>query len=555
MTTLTTVIRPPCDEAAIRARAAAAPAPRHAEPWILAATILGSSLSFIDGTVVNVALPTLQREFGAGAADVQWVIEAYALFLSALILVGGSLGDQLGRRRVFALGIALFTLASIGCGLAPSLLALIIARAVQGIGGALLVPASLAIISASFDEARRGRAIGTWSGFTTVTSALGPVLGGFLVQSVSWRAVFFLNVPVALVTLAIVRAHVPESRDTNATGRLDWRGAALATIGLGALVFGLIESSARGLGDALVVAALLAGVVALALFVLAEAHGHAPMMPLELFRSRGFTGANLLTLLLYAGLGGALYFLPFNLQQVQGYSPAAAGAALLPMTVIIFALSRWSGGLVRRYGAKPPLVIGPLVAAAGFALFALPGIGGSYWTTYFPAIVVLSLGMALVIAPLTTTVMNAAATEHAGAASGINNAVSRAAGLIAIAALNLVVARVFSARYLDGLAALPLPATVRAALAAQSARLAGIELPAGLDTGARQALEQLIATAFLGGFRAAMLIGAALALASAVTAALLIPGKAAQGEPARERTPAWRGWALLRQRLARTPAS
>src|SRR5690348_11971513 len=306
MTTLTTVIRPPCDEAAIRARVAVAPAARHAEPWILAATILGSSLSFIDGTVVNVALPTLQREFGAGAADVQWVIEAYALFLSALILVGGSLGDRLGRRRIFALGTVLFTLASIGCGLAPSLLALIIARAVQGVGGALLVPGSLAIISASFDEARRGRAIGTWSGFTTVTSALGPVLGGFLVQAVSWRAVFFLNVPVALITLAIVRVHVPESRDTSVTGRLDWRGAALATLGLGALVFGLIESSTRGLGDTLVLVALLVGVAALALFVLAEARGHAPMVPLELFRSRAFTGANLLTLLLYAGLGGAL---------------------------------------------------------------------------------------------------------------------------------------------------------------------------------------------------------------------------------------------------------
>src|SRR5690348_6926896 len=555
MTTLTTVIRPPCDEAAIRARVAVAPATRHAEPWILAATILGSSLSFIDGTVVNVALPALQREFDAGAADVQWVIEAYALFLSALILVGGTLGDRFGRRRVFALGIALFTLASIGCGLAPSLLALIIGRAVQGVGGALLVPGSLAIISASFDEARRGRAIGTWSGFTTITSALGPVLGGFLVQAVSWRAVFFLNVPVALVTLAIVRTHVPESRDMNATGRLDWRGAALATLGLGAVVFGLIESSARGLGDGLVLATLLVGAAALALFVLAEARGQAPLVPLALFRSRAFTGANLLTLLLYAGLGGALYFLPFNLQQVRGYSPAAAGAALLPMTVIIFALSRWSGGLVRRFGAKPPLVIGPVVAAAGFALFALPGIGGSYWTTYFPAIVVLSLGMALVIAPLTTTVMNAAAAEHAGAASGINNAVSRAAGLLAIAALNLVVASVFSARYLDGLAALPLPASVRAALAAQSARLAGIQLPAGLDIGVRQALERLIATAFLGGFRAAMLIGAVLALASAVTAALLIPGKAAQGEPARERIPARHGWATLRQRLARTPAS
>ena len=241
MTTLTTVIRPPCDEAAIRARVAVAPAARHAEPWILAATILGSSLSFIDGTVVNVALPTLQREFGAGAADVQWVIEAYALFLLALILVGGSLGDRLGRRRIFALGTVLFTLASIGCGLAPSLLALIIARAVQGVGGALLVPGSLAIISATFDDAERGRAIGTWSGFSAMTTALGPVVGGWLIEHVSWRAIFFLNVPLAVIVIVLSLRCMSESRDDTRGSRVDWTGAVLAVLGLGGIVYGLLE--------------------------------------------------------------------------------------------------------------------------------------------------------------------------------------------------------------------------------------------------------------------------------------------------------------------------
>jgi EmrB/QacA subfamily drug resistance transporter len=493
--------------------------------WILAATILGSSLSFIDGTVVNVALPTLQRELHATVADVQWVIEAYSLFLSALILVGGSLGDRLGRRRIFAVGIALFTLASVVCGLAPTILVLIVARAAQGVGGALLVPGSLAIISASFAPEQRGKAIGVWAGFTTITSALGPVLGGWLIQSASWRWVFFINVPLAALTLLVTFWRVPESRDEHATGPLDWWGAVLATLGLGALVYGLIESSASGLGAPVVLAALAVGVGALAAFVVVEARSPSPMMRLSLFRSRNFSGANLLTLLLYGGLGGALYFLPFNLQQVQGYSATEAGAALLPMPVLVFSLSRWAGGLINRYGAKLPLVVGPIIAAAGFALFAIPGIGGSYWTTYFPAAVVLSLGMATVIAPLTTTVMNSVDVEHAGVASGINNAVSRTAGLIAIAALNLVVVFVFNSALDSQLAKLSIPSFVRAALDTQRSRLAGAQAPAGGGQALQQALQYAIDTAFVSGFRVAMLISAVLALAAAGAAALLIEGK------------------------------
>jgi EmrB/QacA subfamily drug resistance transporter len=520
-----TAVKPPCDEGVIRSAPAAAPCRSSAGPWVLAATILGSSLSFIDGTVVNVALPTLQRDLRATATDVQWVIEAYALFLAALILVGGALGDRLGRRRIFATGIMLFMLASIGCGLAPNLLSLIVGRALQGIGGALLVPGSLAIISASFNEERRGAAIGTWSGFTAVTSALGPVLGGWLIQTASWRWVFFINVPLALITLFITFWRVPESRSAEAAGRLDWLGAGLATVGLGALVYGLIESSALGLGAPLVLVALAAGIATLLLFLLVEARSPEPMVPLTLFRSHTFSGANLLTLFLYGGLGGALYFLPFNLQQIQGYSPAEAGAALLPMTVIIFALSRWAGGLIPRYGAKLPLIVGPIIAAGGFALFAVPGVGGSYWTTYFPAAVVLSLGMAIVIAPLTTAVMNAVARDHAGVASGINNAVSRAAGLLAIAALNLVVALVFAASFQSRLGALHLSPAAYYALVAQRQRLAAAHIPPGLSPATHAAVQRAIAASFVGGFRAAMLIAAGLALASALAAGFLIEGR------------------------------
>lgn len=521
----TSVARPPCDEGVILSHPASAPCASKAGPWVLVATILGSSLSFIDGTVVNVALPSIQRELHANAADVQWVVEAYALFLAALILVGGSLGDRLGRRRIFAMGIVLFTVASMICGLAPNILTLILARALQGIGGALLVPGSLAIISASFDDTRRGPAIGTWSAFTTVTSALGPVFGGWLVQTASWRWAFFINVPIAAVTLAVTFWRVPESRGAAAGGRLDWLGATLATLGLGALVFGLIESSTLGLGSPSVLFSIVLGIAVLGGFLAVERRAAAPMMPLILFRSRTFAGANLLTLFLYGALGGALYFLPFNLQQVQGYSPVAAGASFLPFTIIVFALSRWAGGLVPRYGARLPLIVGPLIVAVGFALFTLPSVGGSYWLTFFPAIVMMSLGMALVIAPLTTSVMGSAGQQYSGAASGINNAVSRTAGLLAIAVLNIVVVVVFSGQYLSGLAGIHLSASAHDALAAQSTRLAGVQLPAGLDFATQAAVRRTIETCFVSGFRAAMLIAAALAVASSIAAALLIEGR------------------------------
>src|SRR4026209_926874 len=398
------VLQEACDENIIRSGPAAGPSSKTRGRWILAATILASSMAFIDSTVVNVALPALQTNLNATAADVQWVIESYALLLSALLLVGGSLGDHYGRRRIFLLGVVIFAVASGLCGFAGNIRQLILARAFQGFGAALLVPGSLAIISNSFSEQERGRAIGVWSGFSAITTAIGPVFGGWLIEHVSWRAVFFINLPLALVVISISLRHVAENSDRE-TSRVDWLGAILAALGLGALVYGLIESSQVGFKDRSLIMALAAGVIVLILFLFVESRLSSPMLPLTLFRSRTFAGTNLLTFLLYAALGGTLFFLPLNLIQVQHYAPTAAGTVLLPFILIMSLLSRWAGGLVAGYGPIPPLIVGPLIVAAGYAFFILPSTGGSYRKTFFPPAVVLGLGMAFTVAPLTTTVM------------------------------------------------------------------------------------------------------------------------------------------------------
>jgi EmrB/QacA subfamily drug resistance transporter len=490
--------------------------------WVLAATILASSMAFIDGTVVNVALPFLQTSLNATAIGIQWVVEAYSLFLSALLLVGGSLGDRYGRRRIFNIGVVVFAIASAACGLAANIEQLIAARALQGIGGALLVPGSLALISASFSEKERGKAIGTWSGFSAMTTAIGPVLGGWLVEHVSWRAVFFLNIPLALAVIVISVWHVPESREEDLHGSLDWHGAALATLSLGAIVYGLIESPRRGFSNPLVLVTLVGGVLCLVGFVWHEARAKNPMVPLGLFRSKNFAGANLLTLLLYAALSGMMFFFALNLVQVQGYSATAAGAALLPFIVIMFTLSRWSGGLFDRFGPRLPLIVGPTFAAAGLALFAVPSVSGNYWTSFFPAVVVLGFGMAVTVAPLTTTVMGSVSEEQAGTASGINNAVSRTAGLLAIAVFGVVILHAFSQQLGVHLNEIGLDEQVKQAVFEQRVKLAGLQVPDNADSATREQIKQTVAESFVFGFRLVMLTSAALALASALASWLLI---------------------------------
>jgi EmrB/QacA subfamily drug resistance transporter len=508
---MTVIVKPPCDEAAILSASSTKPCASNGV-WILTATILGSSLAFIDGTVVNIALPALQSALHATISGVQWVVESYALLLASLLLVGGSLGDIYGRRKIFIFGVILFALGSAWCGLTASIPPLIVARGVQGIGAALLVPGSLAIISASFPAEQRGRAIGTWSGFTAITAAVGPVLGGWLVDHASWRWVFFINLPIAVAVVGLTLWQVPESRNTQAPGKLDWQGALLVTVGLGGVTFALIEAS-RG-GIAVVVAGAI-GVASLIGFLFVEAHASAPMVSFSLFRSKTFSGANLLTFFLYAAFGGILFFLPLNLIQVQHYSATKAGAALLPLILLIFFLSRWSGGLIARYGAKAPLTIGPLIAGIGFVLLVVPGIGGSYWTTFFPAVVVLGLGMAVSVAPLTTAVMNSVPGTEVGVASGVNNAVSRIAGLLAVAVFGWVLYASFSHSLERRLEAFSLSPTELQTVDQQRPKLA-----AGYSSDPR--VGHAIAESFVSGYRVILWTAMGLSLASALSAFVLL---------------------------------
>jgi len=500
----------PCDEPAGSDTVECTDAARR---WTLVAAVIGSGMAFVDGTIVNVALPAIQRAMNATTADAQWVMESYALLVSALLLVGGVLGDHYGRRRVFVIGAVVFTLASLGCAASMSVAWLIGMRALQGAGAALLIPGSLSLLSSAFPKERRGAAIGTWSAFSGITAAIGPVLGGFLVEHVSWHWAFLVNLPLGILLVAICYWRVPESRGEDA-GRIDILGAVLATIGLAGVVYAFIEAPLHGWVSPGVIASGVVGVVALVAFVVVETRISDPMLPLGLFRDRDFAGANLLTLLLYASLGGSLFFVPLNLIQVQGYGATGAGASLLPFIAIMFVLSRWTGRLVDVMGARLPLIVGPTIAGAGFALYALPGVGGSYWTTFFPAACVLGLGMSITIAPLTTTVMNALTPALAGTASGVNNAVSRVAGLLAIAVFGIVLTQGFDTALQEGLSH-GVPADVVQSVIAQKAKLAGIQVT---NDAARQAID----AAFVAGFRRVMLVSAALAVLSAVAAGLMI---------------------------------
>ena len=401
--------------------------------WVIVATVLGASIVLIDSTVVNVALPAISHTFHAGLQTLQWTVTAYTLTLAAFILVGGSIGDHYGRRRSFVVGVLWFAAASLLCGIAPSAGVLIAARALQGVGAALLTPESLAIIQASFRPEDRAQAIGTWSGLGGISAAVGPFIGGYLIQAVSWRLIFLINLPLVAAVVWVAERHVPETRDPSAGGRLDLAGAGLATVALGTLIYGLIAGPDKGWTSAGVAVALAVAVVTALVFVARERTARHPMLPLGIFRARQFTSANVVTFLVYGALGGALFLVPIQLQLGLGFSPLEAGTALLPITLVMLALSARAGRLAQRIGPRLPMTCGPIVAGAGLALLSRVQPGTSYATTFLPAIVVFALGLALTVSPLTATVLAAAPVEHAGLASAVNNAVARAAGLIAVA--------------------------------------------------------------------------------------------------------------------------
>src|SRR3984893_17808122 len=444
-------IRPPCDAGIIRARPAASAAlSQRRKQLTLAATILGSSMAFIDGSVVNIALPAIQQALHADAASTQWIVNAYLLLLGALVLGGGSAADLYGRRRIFLLGIAVFVLASIACGLSPNITLLVISRAVQGLGAALLTPASLAMLGATFDQHERSHAIGIWAGVGALTAAAGPVLGGWLVDQVSWRAIFLLNVPLAVAAAGLAILFACESHDPQGN-RNSAPGAGTVAIGLAAVTWGLSAIPASGFQDPTVLAALGAGAAFLLCFVAIEARFHErAMMPLSLYRSRNFFATNALTLLLYFALGGALYYLPFGLIRLGGYSATQAGAALLPFALIMGFGASFAGTLSDRFGPRLSLTAGPIIAACGLALLAFADFSESYWGGVFQAICALAVGMTITVPPLTSTVMASVGEARSGIASGVNNAVARVAGLLAVAALGAVLFASFS-HYLAGL--------------------------------------------------------------------------------------------------------
>ncbi len=499
------------------------PCPPAAGRWVLAASILGSSMAFIDGTVVSVALPVLQQDFGAAVSSAQWIVEAYALFLSSLVLVGGSLADRFGRRRIFAIGAAVFAAASLACGLAPDVRSIIAARAAQGVGAALLVPSSLAMLGAAFAAQERGRAVGTWSALTSIASAIGPALGGWLVQAISWRAVFLINLPIAAAVLWIALRRVPETRNPS-SGRLDVAGAVLVTLALGALVYGLIEAPAVGWSNPRAWGTAAAGIAGIGAFVAVELRARHPMVPLALFRNRTFTAANLLTLFLYAALAALFFFLPFVMIQARAYTPAAAGAAVLPLVIIVAALSRTAGAIADRVGPRLPLTVGPLIAAAGFLLFAVLPPDASYAASLLPALCVFGLGMAVTVAPLTATVLNAVDRDDQGAASGINNAVARVAALLAIAVFGIVAAAAFNRDLDRRLAAAGVSPTTRRLLEPERARLGAMKPPAGASETEARAIEQAVGRSLDSSFRVVGIACAGLALLASVCAALGVEG-------------------------------
>jgi EmrB/QacA subfamily drug resistance transporter len=490
--------------------------------WALAATIIGSGMAFINGSVVNVALPAIQSSLNSSVADMQWVVSIYTFILGTLILTGGSAGDYYGRKRVFGLGVFLFLIFTIWCGLAPDVQQLIIARGGQAVGGALMIPGSLAIITDLYEEEQRGKAIGTWSGFTALASAAGPLLGGILVDQFSWRFIFLISVPMAVIALIILYWRVPESNPSTTSGRPDWMGALLATLGLGLICYGMIEASELGMYNPVVLSVTLSGALVLVGFVYLEKKIEDPMMPPGLFRSRNFSGANLVTMSFYFSLAGVFFLLPFNFIQIQGYSATATGAAFIPFPLLVGGLSRWSGGMIVRFGARPLLVAGPIITGFGFILLGIYGMGSSYWINFFPGIFFMGLGVALSFAPLNTTVMSSVDRSDAGTASGINKAVSRLSGMLSVALLGALAIALFGQQLANQMDQDDVPEQVQQHMLSETMNLAKAEVPQDIPAATQKVLEDNIKQSFLSSFRIVMFVSAGLVFLGSVCAGLMI---------------------------------
>jgi EmrB/QacA subfamily drug resistance transporter len=511
----------PCGEAVIRSTRGVLDCARRQKRWVLTGSVLASTMAFVDESVVSVALPRMQTDLGTSLAAMQWVVNAYTLCMSALLLIGGAAGDQFGRRRMFLIGVLIFGLASLGCGFAPNVAVLIVSRAIQGAGAALLIPCSLALIGAAFEEKERGAAIGVWSGASAIAAGLGPILGGWLVDHASWRAIFLINPVLATFAVWIALQYLPESRDPQAGSALDWRGAILVFAGLGALVYGLIEAATLGWRSPIVLGSIVGGALLLVMFVLEERRSRSPMMPLDLFGSSTFSGVNLLTLLLYGALGGAFFFVPFLLIQVHGYSATATGAAFLPFALILGILSRRAGALADRVGARIPLIVGPAIVALGFVLLALATPSPHYWALLAP-MTVLGVGMAVTVAPLTTTVVNAVPARQTGVASGINNAVASVASLLMIAVLGTIALGALN-ESLDSRLENSRPASdVKVVVDQARGGFVIPTMPRHLAESQRKLASEIITGSFVDSIRLVMLIAAALSLAAALSAAFTI---------------------------------
>lgn len=533
-------MRPPTVPAASRAvstNMVSAPQSPGSANWVLLSSVLASGMAFIDGTALSVALPVLQTDLKATGASLLWVTNGFSLPLAALLLFGGALGDAFGRRRIFITGIVIFVTASVACGLAPGIEVLIGARMVQGVGGALMIPGSLALISSHHPAEVRGKAIGTWSAFSVLATTLGPVLGGLLAGAGLWRAVFFINVPVAAVALLVLWFKIPAEPAHAGERRVDWWGAGLVTAGLAGLNHGLIQWPKSGLGDPLVFLPLVGGGLALIGFVVLQLNVRHPLLPLDIFRSRPLCAACLLSFLFYMGFHGTLFFMPLNLVQVQGYAPMLAGLTQLPLMALLILLSRWAGRLVDQRGPRLPLTVGPIVAGLGFLWFAVPGLTagpGEFWTAYLPGFLLVGVGLGLTATPLSTAVMDSVPSARLGLASGVNSSVTRLAGVFAIAVLGPVMLAAFGAALATRVAGLGLSPDALAHLKLEAAKLAVAQPPPGLAAEATLGVQQAIRGAFVEGFRLVVAVAAGLCwLGAAIAAWGLRPGATSKRHGAR----------------------